>query len=94
LRLLQDALDIVGGQGNAMRVDAVLDDQEENIVFTVRAIGLKFADCESYPDIARGLHRIRERAARFGGSVMIRTESGRGTDFIVTLPKKFCNVTT
>lgn len=93
-RLLQDGLDIVGGRVDAMRVDAVLDDQDENIVFTVRATGLKSADCESYPDIARGLHSMRARAARLGGSVMMRTEPGRGTDFIVTLPKKLRGVTT
>jgi PAS domain S-box-containing protein len=94
LCLLQDALGIVGGSGNAMRVDAVLDDQEENIMFTVRATGLKIADCENYPDIARGLHRMHERAARLGGSVIMRTESGRGIDFVATLPKKFLEVTT
>jgi PAS domain S-box-containing protein len=86
-RMVQEALNNVAKHANATHVDVVLDDNDENIILSIRDNGAGMPVCQSAATITHGLRGMRERAGYLGGDVKITSAPGHGTSIVVTLPK-------
>jgi PAS domain S-box-containing protein len=86
-RMVQEALNNVAKHANATHVDVVLDDNDENIILSIRDNGIGMPVCQSATTITHGLRGMRERAGYLGGDVKITSAPGHGTSIVVTLPK-------
>jgi PAS domain S-box-containing protein len=86
-RMVQEALNNIAKHANATHVDVVLDDNDENIVLSIRDDGVGMPVCQPATTITHGLRGMRERAGYLGGDVKITSAPGYGTGIVVTLPK-------
>jgi signal transduction histidine kinase len=85
--MVQEALNNVAKHANATHVDVVLDDNDENIILSIRDNGIGMPVCQSATTITHGLRGVRERAGYLGGDVKITSAPGHGISIVVTLPK-------
>lgn len=86
-RITQEALTNVARHSQATRVRAELDEEEADLVLRISDDGKGFDArlAEKVPTL--GLLGIRERAARLGGTVDIRSTPGAGTSLVVRIAK-------
>lgn len=86
-RLVREALDNVARHAGASRVDIVLDDNEDEIMLSVRDDGKGLPADDMLWNKGRGLMLLRERAAWLGGELRIRNQAGKGTSIAFMLSK-------
>jgi signal transduction histidine kinase len=84
-RMYQESLTNVARHSGAKKVSAILDATDENIHISIADDGKGF-------DIGRaerktlGLLGMKERAIMIGGTLEIKSEPGRGTTILITIP--------
>lgn len=90
LRALEEGLRNIISHAQASTVDVIVDDNDDEIMLTVRDNGVGMA---AEPDInganngKHGLRVLRERAAYLGGTLTLAAGSGGGAILTVILPK-------
>jgi signal transduction histidine kinase len=77
-RVAQEALHNVVKHARATRVDLLLETSPTEVRLEVRDDGLGFDPAGSFPGHL-GLHTMRDRAVRLGGSVDVESAPGQGT---------------
>lgn len=86
-RTVQEALSNVSRHARASHVDIVLDDDEDQIMLSIRDDGQGMPAGEVDTRMRHGLLALRERALYLGGQLRLRSEAGKGTSVVVSLPK-------
>ncbi|MGI4849838.1 MAG: sensor histidine kinase [Janthinobacterium lividum] len=89
-RLVQEALNNVSRHAKASKVDIVLDDNEDEIMLSVRDNGIGIAAEKIDMVMRHGLLALRERALYLGGSLRIMSPAGgnaAGTGIVMHLDK-------
>jgi PAS domain S-box-containing protein len=86
-RLVQEALNNIAKHAKATRVDVVLDDNDDEIVLSIRDNGVGMPLSQPAGTITHGLRGMRERASYLGGEVKITSAPGMGTSIVVRFPK-------
>ncbi|MBA5635522.1 histidine kinase [Duganella sp. LX20W] len=90
LRALEEALANVATHAQATAVDVIVDDNEEQLMLTVRDDGVGLPDGGDLPTQGKyGLRMARERAAHLGGQLSVTANGQRGVQVTVVLPKPF-----
>ena len=85
-RILQESLTNVLRHADATRVDILLEQEEEHLLFMVRDNGCGIALEAINNPISIGLTGMRERALLLGGQFTIRSLPDTGTIIEVHLP--------
>lgn len=88
LRTVEEALRNVAAHAQATEVDVILDDNDEQIMLTVRDNGVGPGDWDHASAGCYGLRLLRERARYLGGTLSVTTAPGRGTALTVVLPRQ------
>ena len=87
LHTLEEALRNISTHAQATEVDVIVDDNEDEVMLTVKDNGVGL----SGPTVAEpgkfGLRMARERAAYLGGTLTLSTGAGRGLTLTMILPK-------
>lgn len=90
LRALEEALENVAAHAGATAVDVIVDDNEDQLVLTVRDNGVGLPAGGALPAAGKfGLRMARERAAHLGGQLTLATNGEHGATLTVVLPKPF-----
>lgn len=84
-RIAQEALQNTVKHAHASTVDLALRRTADAIILEVRDDGVGFDPLESFPGHL-GLHSMRERVARWGGALQIKSDPGQGTHVIAQIP--------
>ena len=84
LRVAQEAVTNVLRHARAKRVDLVLRFEADSVVLEIADDGIGFEPQKRRESF--GLVGLRERAESLGGKLTIRSDPGRGTDILVTIP--------
>ena len=87
MHILQEAVSNVRKHARATRVEVELT-RGPDYAFTVRDDGRGFETAGAQDDAAAhvGLRIMRERAARIGGTVTVRSRPGHGTEVMLHIP--------
>lgn len=89
LRCVEEGLRNVAAHAGATEVDVILDDNEEEVMLTVRDNGVgPGAAISARPGSCHGLRLLRERAAWLGGALRLAAAEGKGSVLTVVLPKQ------
>jgi signal transduction histidine kinase len=88
LRALEEGLRNVAAHAQATEVDVILDDNDEEIMLTVRDNGIGPARAAPPSRDCHGLRLLAERAHYLGGRMTLAPAPGRGSALIVTLPRE------
>lgn len=88
LRCVEEGLRNVAVHAGATEVDVILDDNDEEVMLTVRDNGRGAAVIEEAPAGRHGLRLLRERARYLGGTLRVSSAAIKGTVLTVTLPKQ------
>ena len=89
LRCVEEGLRNVAAHASATEVDVILDDNDEEVMLTVRDNGVgPAAATEADPGSCHGLRLLRERAAWLGGALRLAPADTRGAVLTVILPKQ------
>ncbi|RJG14937.1 sensor histidine kinase [Massilia cavernae] len=88
LRCVEEGLRNIAAHARATEVDVILDDNDEEIMVTVRDNGIGPAGADLASTSRHGLRLLRERARYLGGAMLLRAGEGRGTVLQLTLPRK------
>lgn len=89
LRCVEEGLRNVAAHANATEVDVILDDNDEEVMLTVRDNGVgPAAVADMGLSNCHGLRLLRERAAWLGGGLRLAASDSRGAVLTVTLPKQ------
>jgi signal transduction histidine kinase len=83
-RIFQECLTNVARHAEAQSVRASLDMQDEDLLLVVEDDGKGF--CESEVVGSLGVLGMKERAAAWGGSVLVSSSPGKGTTVTVRVP--------
>jgi signal transduction histidine kinase len=88
LRIAQEALTNVRRHATANQVVVKLDSSNSSVEMTIKDNGQGFtlSDLEKSPPGYHGLTIIKERAEALGGTLLINTGPGQGTELKVSLP--------
>lgn len=90
LRALQEALDNVAAHAGATAVEVIVDDNEDQLVLTVRDNGVGLPAGGALPAPGKyGLRMARERTAHLGGQLTVAANGACGVQLTVVLPKPF-----
>ncbi|HLU37001.1 MAG TPA: ATP-binding protein, partial [Thermomicrobiales bacterium] len=84
-RIAQEALHNTVKHARATRVDLELDCDGSDLSLAIADNGRGFDAGESFPG-HMGLHTMRERAERLGGSIALTSAPGEGTRIEVRIP--------
>jgi PAS domain S-box-containing protein len=84
-RIAQEALHNVVKHASANRVEIKMECHPEQITLDVSDDGVGFDARKDFPGHL-GLHSMRERASRLGGTLRVQTASGRGTRIWARIP--------
>jgi signal transduction histidine kinase len=88
LRTCEEGLRNVIAHAHASEIDVILDDNDEQIMLTVRDNGIGPGD-QARPALAcHGLRLLRERARHLGGQLSVSALPGRGTALAIMLPRQ------
>lgn len=87
LRCVEEGLNNVVQHSGATEVDVILDDNDEELMLTVRDNGNSPTDFSGGKPGCHGLRLMRERFNFLGGSLTIRAAEPHGTLLCGTLPK-------
>lgn len=92
LRALEQGLSNVAAHANASEVDVILDDNEHDIMLTVRdnGIGIDIDIDAREQRNKHGLRTLRERAIYLHGTLTVAARTDGGTLMVLKLPKN-CN---
>ncbi|QYF93420.1 histidine kinase [Massilia sp. PAMC28688] len=88
LRTVEEGLRNVLAHAQASEVDVVLDDNDEEIMLTVRDNGVGPGNYDRKARDCHGLRLLRERAQYLGGSLSVSPLPGRGTALAIILPRE------
>lgn len=89
LRCVEEGLRNVAAHANATEVEVILDDNDEEVMLTVRDNGVGPAlASQAELSSCHGLRLLRERAAWLGGALRLSASESRGAVLTVTLPKQ------
>ena len=88
LRTCEEGLRNVVAHAGATEVDVVLDDNDEEVMLTVRDNGVGPDRHDSRATDRHGLRLLRERARYLGGELRIAALPGGGTALSVILPRQ------
>lgn len=86
-RMLEEALTNVKLHACATRVDITLEEEEEWVRMFIQDNGVGFSRAAMLPG-KHGLRRIKERAAYFGGELLIHSVVDQGTKIEIKLPRE------
>jgi signal transduction histidine kinase len=90
LRTLEEALSNVAAHADATAVDVIVDDNDEQLVLTVRDDGVGLPAAGGGTVTGKfGLRMARERAAYLGGHLTVAANGARGVALTMVLPKPF-----
>jgi signal transduction histidine kinase len=84
-RMYQESLTNVARHSEAKKVSAILDATDENIHLSITDDGKGF-DIGRAEQKTLGLLGMKERAIMIGGKLEIKSEPGRGTAILITIP--------
>jgi signal transduction histidine kinase len=84
-RMYQESLTNVARHSGAKKVSAILDTTDENIHLSITDDGKGF-DIDRAEQKTLGLLGMKERAIMIGGKLEIKSEPGRGTTILITIP--------
>jgi signal transduction histidine kinase len=84
-RMYQESLTNVARHSGAKKVSAVLDVTDENIHLSIADDGKGF-DTGTTERKTLGLLGMKERAIMIGGKLEIKSQPGRGTNILITIP--------
>ncbi len=87
LRTVEEGLRNVAMHAQATEVDVILDDNDEEIMLTVRDNGIGPGEHDKKAHDCHGLRQLRERARYLGGQLTVSNAPGRGTALTVLLPR-------
>ena len=87
LRACEEGLRNVAAHAGATEVDVVLDDNDEEIMLTVRDNGVGSADYDRKVADCHGLRLLRARAHDLGGQLSVSALPERGTALAIILPR-------
>jgi PAS domain S-box-containing protein len=85
-RIFQESLTNVSRHAQATLVSVSLEQQGQALILTIRDNGRGITDEEKNDPRALGLLGLRERAARWNGTLVIHGEPGQGTTVTVCIP--------
>lgn len=88
LRCVEEGLRNVVAHAQATEVDVILDDNEDEIMLTVRDNGVGPGQIDSGARDCHGLRLLRERALYLGGALTVAAAQLHGTVLTVILPRK------
>jgi signal transduction histidine kinase len=88
LRALEEGLRNVAAHAGASEVDVILDDNDDEIMLTVRDNGIGPANYRHDALDCHGLRLLRERAHFLGGAATLAPAPGGGTALTMTLPRQ------
>jgi len=88
LRTCEEGLRNVAAHAGASEVDVVLDDNDEEIMLTVRDNGVGPGDHDRKASDCHGLRLLRERARFLGGRLRVAALPERGTVLSIILPRQ------
>ncbi len=88
LRTCEEGLRNVASHAGASEVDVVLDDNDEEVMLTVRDNGCGSDDYDRKAKDCHGLRLLRERARYLGGRLSVSTLPERGTALAIILPRQ------
>jgi signal transduction histidine kinase len=88
LRTCEEGLRNVLAHAQASEIDVILDDNDEEIMLTVRDNGVGPGDQASAPGPRHGLRLLRERARYLGGRLSVSALPAGGTALAITLPRQ------
>lgn len=85
-QIVREALSNVARHAEATRVDIKIRESQNRLILTVKDNGRGFdPDTAKDPD-SFGLRNMQQRATRLGGTLVIDSEPGEGTQLTVTVP--------
>jgi signal transduction histidine kinase len=87
LRVLEEGLRNVAAHARATEVDVIVDDNEDEIMLTVKDNGIGADGLPAMDSGKYGLRTVRERALYLGGTLNLRSNPGGGAALTVILPK-------
>jgi signal transduction histidine kinase len=87
LRTLEEGLRNIAAHAGATEVDVIVDDNEDEIMLTVKDNGAGLHGAPPATAGKYGLRTVRERALYLGGSLELRSNPDRGSALTVILPK-------
>ena len=87
LRTVEEGLSNVAAHAGASEVDVVLDDNEDEIMLTVRDNGVGPAKFDPAATACHGIRMLRERARYLGGAMTLSAAPGGGTTLTLVLPR-------
>lgn len=88
LRTLEEGLRNVAAHAGASEVDVVLDDNDDEIMLTVRDNGVGPGKVDQAAHDCHGLRLLSVRAQYLGGAMTVTPAPGRGTSLTITLPRQ------
>ena len=88
LRACEEGLRNVAAHAGATEVDVVLDDNDDEIMLTVRDNGVGPGDHDRKASDCHGLRLLRERARYLGGCLKVSALPDRGTAMAIILPRQ------
>ena len=88
LRVVEEGLRNVTAHAQATEVDVILDDNDEEIMLTVRDNGIGPGQYDKKANDCHGLRQLRERARYLGGELTVAPAPGGGTALTMMLPRK------
>lgn len=87
LRVVEEGLRNVRTHAQATEVDVILDDNDDEIMLTVRDNGIGPGNYDRKARDCHGLRLLRERAAYLGGDLTVAAAPHSGTTLTVVLPR-------
>jgi signal transduction histidine kinase len=87
LRTVEEGLRNVLAHAQASEVDVILDDNEDEIMLTIRDNGIGPAAYDSQAHGCHGLRLLAERMRYLGGAMRFSSAPGKGSALTVTLPR-------
>lgn len=91
LRTVEEGLRNVLAHARATEVDVILDDNDEEIMLTVRDNGIGPGNYDRKAHDCHGLRLLRERAQYLGGTLAVNALPERGTALVIVLPRQARN---
>jgi len=87
LRTVEEGLRNIAAHARATEVDVIVDDNDEELMLTVKDNGIGIDGVPAIRPGKHGLRMVRERAVYLGGSLTLATNPDHGTTLTVILPK-------
>lgn len=87
LRTVEEGLRNVLAHSRATEIDIILDDNDEEIMLTVRDNGIGPGQSDRQAHDCHGLRLLRERARYLGGTLSVSALPERGTALAIILPR-------